>query len=78
MTNMLASFISAEQISVTPYTLLWALPLLLGISIVVKAVKPEHFSLKKVGIEAAKLFVGSTVIIILIAAILGAVLELIN
>ncbi len=78
MISMLAAFTAPEQISVTPYTLLWALPLLLGISIVVKAVKPEHLSLKKLTIEAAKLFIGSTVIIILIAAILGAVLELIN
>lgn len=37
--NTLASFTSPMDISVTPYTLLWILPLLIVVSVVYKATK---------------------------------------
>jgi hypothetical protein len=78
MTYLLASFSSPENISVAPYTLLWALPVLLGISIIVKAVKPEHLHTPTLIKDSLKLFAGSTIVLIIIAVILGLLLEFIN
>jgi hypothetical protein len=78
MTAILASFASPESISTTPYTLLWALPILLGISIIVKTIKPEKLEIPILIKESLKLFIGSTIVLIIIAVILGALLEYIN
>jgi uncharacterized membrane protein len=78
MLDVLASFTTPENISTTPYTLLWALPLLLGICIVVKAVKHEKFEFAVLSKEAAKLFLGSTLVLVLLAIILGLLVEFIN
>jgi len=78
MLSILASFTTPEVISVTPYTLLWALPLLLGISIVVKAIKPEKLEFLWLTKEAIKLFFGSSVVLILLAIVLGLLVEFIN
>lgn len=78
MLSILASFTTPEVISVTPYTLLWALPLLLGISIVVKAIKPEKLEFLWLAKEATKLFLSSTLVLILLAVVLGLLVEFIN
>lgn len=78
MLNILATFTTPETITVTPYTFLWALPLLLCISITVKAIKPEVLNIPKLAKDSLKLFAGSVLVLIAIAVVLGALLEFVN
>lgn len=78
MSFLLASFMSPQNITASPSSLLWALPILFGISIVVKTIKPVNLDVKVMLKEAAALFVTSTVVIALIAVVLGFLLHFVN
>ncbi len=78
MVSIIATFTTPETISVTPLTLLWALPILLGISVVVKAIKPEVLDIPTLIKDSLKLFAGSTVVLILISIFLGLLLHFVN
>lgn len=78
LTQMIASFTSPEHISVNPYTLLWMLPLLLGISIVYKTTKLKVFFWKKLVKEVAILMTTSIVFITLTALAIWGIIEIFN
>ncbi len=78
MFNTIAAFMTPEVISVTPLTLLWALPILLFISIVVKAVKPVVFDMGVLVKDSIRLFIGSAVVLVLISIVVGMLLHLVN
>jgi len=78
MLNTIATFTTPETISVTPYGLLWALPILFGISIVVKAIKPEVLNIPTMIKDAVKLFAGSVIALVIISIVLGLLVHLVN
>ncbi len=68
-TDLLLTFMTPERIGVTPFSVLWALPLIASISIVYKATKVYAIRPKAFAKETAALF-GSIVGFLLVAALI--------
>ena len=67
-TELLLTFLTPERIGVTPFSILWAIPLVASISIVYKATKVYSIEPKAFAKETAGLF-GSIVAFLLVAAL---------
>ncbi|MCF7974433.1 MAG: hypothetical protein K9N55_11500 [Phycisphaerae bacterium] len=67
--QLLLTFLTPERIGVTPFSILWALPLIASISIVYKATKVYAIKPKAFAKETAGLF-GSIVAFLLVAALI--------
>lgn len=68
-TDLLLTFLTPERIGVTPFSVLWALPLIASIAIVYKATKVFSIRPKAFARETAGLF-ASIVGFLLVAAII--------
>lgn len=66
--SLLATFLYPENISTTPLSMLWVLPLVASIAIVYKATKVDTIELKPFAKETFVLF-GSIVVFLGVAAI---------
>jgi hypothetical protein len=66
--SVIATFTVPERISVTPYSMLWLLPLVAAIAIVYKATKIPKIKARHFIKEVTVLF-GSIVVFMLIAAV---------
>jgi hypothetical protein len=68
-TDLLLTFLTPERIGVTPFSVVWALPLIASISIVYKATKVYSIKPKAFARETGALF-GSIVGFLLVAAMI--------
>ena len=67
-TWLLATFLTPEHIGTTPTSMLWALPLIISISVVYKATKV--YRIKKSFIKESMVLAGSIVVFLAVAAII--------
>lgn len=69
----LAGFTVPMNITTGPFAIFWILPLLLLIALTYKAAKIEHFDMKQLTIESAKMFLSTVLVMTLITAVLWAI-----